>query len=90
MRLEQSRVFLISLIDFGYALQLLDLWCDDLLNDQVDLGMPIDLIDLYWGQPIATQEYVEYYTPYEICTYQTPQGGYRQVTFQNGVVTRAM
>ena len=89
-RLEQSRVFFITLIDWGYPLSLLDTWCDDLLDDQVDLGMPIGLIDSYWGQPVSTQDYVEYYNPYEVCTYQTPDGNYRQVTFQNGVVTQAM
>ena len=89
-RLEQSRVFFISLIDWGYPLSLLDTWCDDLLDDQVEVGMPIDLIDSYWGQPVSTQDYVEYYNPYEVCTYQTPDGNYRQVTFQNGVVAQAM
>jgi hypothetical protein len=89
-RLERSRVFFITLIDDGYPLPLLDTWCDDLLDDEVDAGMPIDLVDSYWGQPISTQEYVEYYTPYQVCTYQTPDGNYRQVTFQNGVVTRGM
>lgn len=89
-RLEQSRVFFITLIDWGYPLSLLDTWCDDLLDDQVDLGMPIGLIDSYWGQPVSTQDYVEYYNPYEVCTYQTPDGNYRQLTFQNGVVTQAM
>jgi hypothetical protein len=89
-RLEQSRVFFITLIDWGYPLTLLDTWCDDLLDDQVDAGMPSALIDSYWGQPVSTQDYVEYYTPYEVRTYQTPDGNYRQVTFQNGVVTQSM
>ena len=89
-RLEQSRAFFIGLIDLGYPLSLLDNWCDDLLDDQVDAGMPIDLIDSYWGQPVSTQDYEEYYNPYEVCTYQTPDGNYRQVTFQNGVVAQAM
>jgi hypothetical protein len=89
-RLEQARIFFITLIDVGYPLQLLDTWCDDLLNDQVDAGMPVDLVDSYWGQPVSTQEYVEYYTPYQVCTYQTPDGNFRQVTFQNGVVAQAM
>ncbi len=85
-RLERSRVFFIGLIDDGYPLQQVDTWCDDLLDDQVDTGMPVDLVDSYWGQPVSSQEYVEYYTPYQVCTYQTPDGNYRQVTFQNGVV----
>jgi hypothetical protein len=89
-RLEQSRVCFITLIDWGYPLSLLDTWCDDLLDDQIDVGMPVDLIDSYWGQPVSTQDYVEYYSPYEVCTYQTPDGNYRQVTFQNGVVAQAM
>jgi len=89
-RLERSRVFFITLIDAGYPLQLLDNWCDDLLDDQVDAGMPVDLVDSYWGQPVSTQEYVEYYAPYQVCTYQTPDGNYRQVTFQNGVVTQGL
>jgi hypothetical protein len=89
-RLEQCRAFFIGLIDTGYPLPLLDTWCDDLLDDQVDVGMPVDLVDSYWGQPVSTQEYEEYYTPYEVCAYQTPDGNYRQVTFQNGVVTQAM
>jgi hypothetical protein len=89
-RLEQSRVCFIGLIDCGYPLSLLDLWCNDLLADQVDAGMPIDLIDSYWGQPVSTQDYVEYYNPYEVCTYQTPDGNYLQVTFENGVVAQPM
>jgi hypothetical protein len=89
-RLEQSHAFFIGLIDFGYPLSLLDTWCDDLLDDQVDVGMPVDLIDSYWGQPVSTQEYEEYYTPYQLCTYQTPDGNYRQVSFQNGVVAQGM
>jgi hypothetical protein len=89
-RLEQSRAFFIGLLDYGYPLSLLDTWCDDLLDDQVDAGMPIDLVDSYWGQPVSTQDYVEYYNPYEVCTYQTPDGNYLQVTFQNGVVSQAM
>ena len=89
-RLERSRVYFITLIDWGYPFSLLDTWCDDLLDDQVDVGMPVDLIDSYWGQPVSTQDYVEYYNPYQVCTYQTPDGNYRQVTFQNGVVTQAM
>lgn len=87
-RLEQSRAFFIGLIDWGYPLSLLDTWCDDLLDDQIDVGMPIDMIDSYWGQPVSTQDYEEYYNPYEVCTYLTPDGNYRQVTFQNGVVTQ--
>lgn len=89
-RLEQSRAFFVGLLDYGYPLSLLDTWCDDLLDDQVDAGMPIDLVDSYWGQPVSTQDYVEYYNPYEVCTYQTPDGNYLQVTFQNGVVSQAM
>jgi hypothetical protein len=89
-RLEQSCVCFIALIDWGYPLSLLDTWCDDLLDDQVDPGMPADLVDAYWGQPVSTQEYEEYYTPYEVYTYQTPDGNYRQVTFQNGVVAQGM
>ncbi|HYZ75630.1 MAG TPA: hypothetical protein VE641_21310 [Chthoniobacterales bacterium] len=87
-RLEQSRTFFIGLIDWGYPLSLLDTWCDDLLDDQIDAGMPVDLIDSYWGQPISTQDYEEYYNPYQVCTYLAPDGSYRQVTFQNGVVTQ--
>jgi hypothetical protein len=87
-RLEQSRAYFIILIDWGYPLTLLDTWCDDLLDDQVDTGMPVDLVDSYWGQPVSTQDYVEYYNPYQVCTYQTPDGNYRQITFQNGVVTQ--
>jgi hypothetical protein len=89
-RLEQSRAYFIGLLDWGYPLSLLDTWCDDLLDDQVDVGMPNDLIDSYWGQPVSTQDYEEYYNPYEVCTYLTPDGNYRQVTFQNGVVAQAM
>ena len=89
-RLQQTCVFVVGLIDLGYALPLLDTWCDDLLDDQVDPGMPMDLIDSYYGQPVSTQEYIEYYVPYQVCTYQTPQGDYLQVTYQNGVVTQGM
>jgi hypothetical protein len=87
-RLERARSYFIGLIDWGYPLPLLDTWCDDLLDDQVDVGMPIDLIDSYWGQPVSTQDYEEYYNPYEVCTYQTPDGSYREVTFQNGLVSQ--
>lgn len=89
-RLEQSRVYFISLIDWGYPLSLLETWCDDLLDDQVDVGMPEALVDCYWGPPVSTQDYEEYYSPYEACTYQTPDGNYRQIIFQNGLVAQAM
>jgi hypothetical protein len=89
-RLEQCRAYFIGLLDWGYPLSLLDTWCDDLLDDQVDVGMPNDLIDSYWGQPVSTQDYEEYYSPYETCTYLTPDGNYRQVIYQNGVVAQAM
>jgi hypothetical protein len=89
-RLEQCRAYFIGLLDWGYPLSLLDTWCDDLLDDQVDVGMPNDLIDSYWGQPVSTQDYEEYYSPYEACTYLTPDGNYRQVIYQNGVVAQAM
>jgi hypothetical protein len=89
-RLERSRAYFVGLIDWGYPLSLLDTWCDDLLDDQIDVGMPNDLIDSYWGQPVSTQDYEEYYSPYEACTYLTPDGNYRQVIYQNGVVAQAM
>ena len=87
--LNRARVFLLNLIDLGYAPLMVDNWCDALLNDQIDDGMPMDLLDAYWGQPVETQEFVEYYVPYEICTYRTADGDYRQVTYQNGIVSRS-
>jgi hypothetical protein len=87
-RLNQARLFLLNLIDLGYAPLIVDSWFDDLLNDQIDDGMPMDLVDAYWGQPVDTQEFVEYYVPYEICTYRTADGDYRQVTYRNRVVSR--
>ena len=87
--LSRVRVFLLNLIDLGQAPLMVDSWCDDLLNDQIDDGMPMDLVDAYWGQPVETQEFVEYYVPYEVCTYRTADGDYRQVTYQNGVVSRS-
>ncbi|HZC35069.1 MAG TPA: hypothetical protein VE242_05620, partial [Chthoniobacterales bacterium] len=86
-RLDRSRVFLLNLIDLGYAPSLVDSWCDDLFDDQVVDGMPMDLVDLYWGSPVATQDFVEYYIPYQLCTYRTEQGDYRQVTYQNRIVS---
>jgi hypothetical protein len=88
-RLNRTRVFLLNLIDLGYVPLIIDSWCEDLLNDQIDDGMPMDLVDAYWGQPVDTQEFVEYYVPYEICTYRTADGDYRQVTYKNRVVSRA-
>jgi hypothetical protein len=86
--LNRARVFLLNLIDLGYAPLIVDSWFDDLLNNQIDDGMPMDLVDAYWGQPVDTQEFVEYYLPYEICTYRTADGDYRQVTYKNRVVSR--
>jgi hypothetical protein len=60
--------FLLCLIDLGYAPPIVDSWCDDLLNDQIDDEMPMDLVDAYWGQAVSTQEFVEYYVHYEVCT----------------------
>jgi hypothetical protein len=88
--LNRARVSLLNLIDLGYAPLIVDSWCDDLLNDQIDDGMPMDLVDAYWGQPVNTQEFVEYYVPYEVCTYRTAHGDYRQVTYKNRVASRAM
>jgi hypothetical protein len=87
-RLNRARVFLLNLIDLGYSSLIVDSWCDDLLDDQIDDGMPMDLVDAYWGQPVDTQEFVEYYVPYEVCTYRTADGGYREVTYKNRVVSR--
>jgi hypothetical protein len=44
---------LLNLIDLGYAPLIVDSWCDDLLNDQIDDGMPMDVVDAYWGQPVV-------------------------------------
>jgi hypothetical protein len=87
-RLNRARVFLLNLIDLGYAPLIIDGWCDDLLDDQIDDGMPMDLVDAYWGQPVDSQGFVEYYVPYEVCTYRTADGDYRQVTYKNRVVSR--
>jgi hypothetical protein len=89
-KLDRSRAFLVNLLDLGYAPSLVDSWCDDLFDDEVTNGMPMDLVDLYWGPPVATQEFVEYYVPYELCTYQTAQGDYRQVTYHNRVVSQPL
>jgi hypothetical protein len=86
--LNRARVFLLHLIDLGYAPLIVDSWCDDLLNDQIDDGMPMDLVDAYWGQPVDTQEFVEYYVPYQVCTYRTADGDYRQVNYKNGIASR--
>ena len=87
-RLDRSRAFLVNLIDLGYAPSLVDSWCDDLLDDQIADGMPMDLVDSYWGSPVATQDFVEYDNPYELCTYLTAQGDYRQVTYNNRIVSQ--
>jgi hypothetical protein len=87
-RLNRARVFLLNLIDLGYAPLMVDSWCDVLLNDQIDDGMPMDLVDAYWGQPVDTQEFVEYYVPFEVCTYRTADGDYRKVTYKNRVASR--
>src|SRR5271166_6393189 len=76
--LNRARAFLLNLIDLGYAPLMVDNWCDALLSDQIDDGMPMDLVDAYWGQPVETQEFVEYYVPYEVCTYRTADGDYRR------------
>ncbi len=89
-RLERSRVFLGNLIDLGYEPQLVDTWCDDLLDDEVDPGMPMDLVDLYWGPPVDTQQFVEYNAPYEISTYRNAEGDYRQVTSKDRIVSQPM
>jgi hypothetical protein len=85
-RLDHSRLFLLNLIDLGYAPSLIDSWCDDLLDDEVVDGMSMDLVNLYWGPPVETQEFVEYYIPYQLCTYRTERGDYRQVTYKNRIV----
>jgi hypothetical protein len=86
--LNRARISLFNLIDLGYAPFLVDSWCNDLLNDQIADGMPMDLVDAYWGQPVETQEFVEYYVAYEVCTYRTVDGDYRQVTYKNRVAFR--
>ena len=79
---------MLILIDLGYASLIVDICCDNLLDDQIDGGMPMDLVHAYLGQPVDTQEFIEYYVPYEVCTYRTADGDYRQVTYKNGVVSR--
>jgi hypothetical protein len=87
-RLNRTRAFFVNLIDFGYAPLTVDSWCDDLLDDQVDDGMPMDLVDTYWGQPVETQQFVEYDVPYELYTYRTDDGNYHQVTYKDRVVSQ--
>ena len=87
-KLNRTRDFLFNLIGLGYAPFTVDSWCDDLLDDRVDDGMPMDLVDTYWGQPVDTQEFVEYYVPYELYTYRSDDGNYHQVTYRNGIVSR--
>ena len=86
-KLNRTRDFLFNLIGLGYAPFTVDSWCDDLLDDRVDDGMPMDLVDTYWGQPVDTQEFVEYYVPYELYTYRSDDGNYHQVTYRDGVVS---
>jgi hypothetical protein len=86
-RLDRTQAFLFNLIGLGYAPFTVDSWCDDLLDDQVDDGMPMDLVDTYWGQPVDTQEFVEFNVPYELYTYRTDDGNYHQVTYRDGVVS---
>ena len=86
-KLNRTRAFLFNLIGLGYAPLTVDSWCDDLLDDRVDDGMPIDLVDTYWGQPVDTQEFVQYYVPYDLYTYRTDDGNYHQVTYKDGVVS---
>jgi hypothetical protein len=88
-QLDRCRAFLVNLIYVGYAPSLVESWSDDLLDDEVVDGMPMDLVDLYWGSPIYTQDFVEYYVPYQNRGYRTPAGDYRQVTFANNVVAEA-
>jgi len=76
--------------DLGYEPQPVDTWCDDLLDDEVDPGMPMDLVDLYWGPPVDTQQFVEYNAPYEISTYRNAEGDYRQVTSKDRIVSQPM
>lgn len=86
-RLNRTRAFFFNLIGLGYAPFTVDSWCDDLLDDRVDDGMPMDLVDTYWGQPVDTQEFVEYNVPYELATYRSDDGNYHQVTYRAGVVS---
>jgi hypothetical protein len=86
-KLNRTRAFLFNLIGLGYAPLTVDSWCDDLLDDRVDDGMPMDLVDTYWGQPVDTQEFVQYYVPYDLYTYRTDDGNYHQVTYKDGVVS---
>jgi hypothetical protein len=51
-RLNRARVFLLNLIDLGYAPLIVDSWFDDLLNDQIDDGMPMDLVDAGIETPV--------------------------------------
>jgi hypothetical protein len=87
-RINRTRLFLVNLIDLGYAPLIVDSWCDDLLNNQIDDGMPMDLVDTYWGQPVETQEFVEYDVPYELYTYRSDDGNYHQVTYKDSVVAQ--
>jgi len=52
--------------------------------------MPMDLVDLYWGPPVDTQQFVEYNAPYEISTYRNAEGDYRQVTSKDRIVSQPM
>jgi hypothetical protein len=81
-RFERCRTALIEFIDLGYSPWLVTGWSYDVFAGQIVPGMPLDLVEAYWGDPL----YIQSSGPEEILTY--PFGGlFRQVILVQGRVT---
>jgi hypothetical protein len=54
-RFERCRTALIEFVDLGYSPWLVTGWSYNVFADQIVPGMPLDLVEAYWGDPLYIQ-----------------------------------
>jgi hypothetical protein len=85
-RLFRTHAFLVDLVDFGWPVDLVDTWSDDIVGDQIAVGMPSDLVLDYWGDPLTVNAVSLPDGPAQIWTYAAATGGRLRVTIEGNRV----
>lgn len=85
-RLFRTHAFLADLVDFGWPVDLVDTWSDDIVGDQIAVGMPSSLVLDYWGDPLTVNAVSLPDGPAQIWTYASASGGRLRVTIEGNRV----
>lgn len=86
-RLFRTRDLLVGLVDFGWPINVVDNWCDAIGDDEIEVGMPAELVLDYWGDPILVNTLTLPSGVGQVWTYRSPTDGTVRVTIMNDRVT---